>query len=56
MADQLGMMPEDIQILGVQPESVEFQTGLSASVKTALEGIIESIHAAVQDFEEKPLN
>jgi hydrogenase maturation protease len=48
LADQLGKMPEDVLIVGVEPERVEINQGLSDAVKQALPRVISIIQAEVQ--------
>jgi len=48
LAGQLGKMPEDVLIVGVEPERVEINQGLSDAVKQALPRVISIIQAEVQ--------
>jgi hydrogenase maturation protease len=47
MATQLGRMPEDVLIVGVEPESIVINTGLSAAVAAAVPRVVDIIQAEV---------
>lgn len=48
LAGQLGRMPEDVLIVGVEPARVEINRGLSDTVKEAVPRVISIIKAEVQ--------
>jgi hydrogenase maturation protease len=48
MADKLGKMPDDVLVVGVEPERVVINQGLSAAVKEAVPRVISIIRAEVQ--------
>lgn len=56
MAEQLGKMPEDTVIVGVQPQRVEINQGLSDVVAAAVPRVISIIQAEVgpDDKEDHP--
>lgn len=47
MATQLGKMPEDMLIVGVEPASIVINTGLSEAVAAAVPRVVEIIQAEV---------
>ncbi|MBU8870199.1 MAG: hydrogenase maturation protease [Gemmatimonadales bacterium] len=51
MAGQLGMMPEKVLIVGVEPERIEINCGLSDAVASAVPQVISIIQAEVQSDE-----
>ena len=53
MAKQLGTMPENMFIVGVEPERVEINQGLSAVVAAAVPRVISIIKTEVQPDERK---
>lgn len=53
MAEQLGLMPERTMIVGVQPERIEINRGLSAAVAAAVPRVISIIQAEVRPHEEE---
>ncbi len=44
MAESLQMLPKDLKIIGIEPESIQFNGELSAPVQGALKSAIEIIH------------
>jgi len=48
LARRLGSMPDDVLIIGVQPERVEIDQGLSPAVADAVPAVINLIKAEVQ--------
>ncbi len=44
LARQLGSMPEKVRIIGVEPERIEINTGLSGAVASAVPQVIQIIH------------
>ncbi len=53
MAEQLGQMPEETLIVGVQPLRIEINTGLSDAVAAAVPRVISIIQAEVGSDDEK---
>ena len=51
MADQLGRLPEKLLIVGVEPERIEIDCGLSDVVASAVPQVISIIQAEVQSDE-----
>ena len=47
MANQLGSMPEDVLIVGVEPARIEINTGLSDAVAAAVPRVVSIIQAEV---------
>jgi len=47
LATQLGKMPRDVLIVGVEPARIEINTGLSDAVAAAVPAVIEIIRAEV---------
>ena len=52
LAEQLGLMPERTIIVGVQPERIEINRGLSPAVAAAVPRVISIIQTEVQPHEE----
>ena len=53
MAEQLGRLPEDTLIVGVQPERIEINRGLSDAVAAAVPRVISIIEAEVASDEQE---
>jgi hydrogenase maturation protease len=53
MARQLGRLPEELIIVGVQPQRIEINQGLSDAVAAAVPRIISIIQAEVQGDDEE---
>ena len=51
MAEQLGRLPEKLLIVGVEPERIEIDCGLSRAVASAVPQVISIIQAEVQSDE-----
>ncbi len=51
LATQLGCMPRQVLIVGVQPERIEINQGLTAKVAAAVPQVISIIKAEVQPHE-----
>ena len=47
LAEQLGRMPEDVLIVGVEPARIEINTGLSDAVAAAVPRVVSIIQAEV---------
>ncbi len=43
MADSLDMLPKDLKIIGIEPESIQFNGSLSVPVKKALKMAVEIV-------------
>ena len=43
MADSLNMLPNDLKIIGIEPESIQFSGSLSAPVQRALKMAVEIV-------------
>lgn len=48
MAEKLGLMPADVLIVGVEPERIEIDRGLSAAVAAAVPRVLSILQAEVQ--------
>lgn len=48
MAQMLGCMPDDVLIVGVEPERIEIDTGLSAAVLAAVPRVLSILQAEEQ--------
>ena len=51
MGSDLGMLPDDLSILGIQPETLAFQEGLSVRVNAAADRVVAEILADLQEVE-----
>lgn len=49
MAGDLDMLPDELMIFGIQPESVEFNTGVSPAVRETINQVVKEIHAEIQE-------
>ena len=48
MAERIGLLPADVLIVGVQPERIEINQGLSAAVAAAVPRVLSILQAEVQ--------
>lgn len=44
MAESLQILPDDLKIIGIEPDSIQFNGSLSTPVQRALESAIEIVH------------
>ena len=44
MAESLQMLPEDLKIIGIEPESIQFNSSLSVPVQRALKKAVKIVH------------
>jgi len=44
MGESLNMLPEDLKIIGIEPESIQFNSSLSAPVQGALKMAVKIVH------------
>jgi len=49
MAGSLQMLPEDLKIIGIEPESIQFNSQLSRTAQQAMKMIIEEVHRELQN-------
>ncbi|MCF7824080.1 MAG: hydrogenase maturation protease [Candidatus Marinimicrobia bacterium] len=54
MARSLQMVPEEFKIIGVEPDSIQFNTQLSQAVQQAMETIVKEISLELQHAAGKP--
>jgi hydrogenase maturation protease len=49
LAAALGVLPDHITLFAVQPQSLQYRTGLSAKVQDVIPGLVESIVASLDE-------
>ena len=49
LAAALGILPDPITLFAIQPQSLEYQTGLSAKVQEAIPSLVDSIVASLDE-------
>lgn len=54
MASSLEMLPDDLKIIGIEPDSIQFNSRLSQPVQMALEKIVEEVQNELQGVEGNP--
>jgi len=54
MAGSLQLLPDDLKIIGIEPDSIQFNGQLSKTAQQALEMIVQEVHRELHETKRNP--